>query len=193
MFEEYGEIHMKRISSQNHGNDYSLYSDESMIGTIKEISASSRIINRLSHLLLPLQAVELELQLLDAEAKLLGIIRKERGFHKELFLYSEEEEHIATLKHTGKIKSPKITVMDENGNNLMKADGNYGATDFSVVDSRINRQISYVKKRPFASGTIKERLQNSDVYYNIENNRRECPITFALITICVALDLYFQT
>lgn len=193
MFDEHTEIHLKKISSGNHRNDYSLYSDESIIGTIREISVSSKVISRLAHSLLPLHAVELELQLLDANAKTLGTIRKERGFHKELFLYSENEEHIATLKPRGKIKSPKITVIDENGKDFMKADGNYGATDFSVIDSRINRQISYVKKRPFENGTMKERLQNSDVYYNLENNRPECPITFALITICVALDLYFRT
>lgn len=192
MFDRYAEIHLRKIPSINKRNAYSLFFKEDIIGTIKETPvSSSKTGKRLVHKLIPHRVIELEFILQDAKANTLGTIRKERGFQKDLLLYSETEQHIATLKPSGKIKSPTITVTDTNGKNLMTADGNYGATDFSVRDNRANRQISYLKKRPFEQVSFKDRLKNRDSYYNIENHVGECLETFALITMCITLDLYF--
>lgn len=192
MFDGCAEILLKKAGPVSKGSEYSLYSEQNRIGTIEEGTISSRSIKRFLRMLLPLPVIELELILFDVHANTLGVIRKERGFQKALFLFSPEEEHIATLRPEGKLKAPAVTVTDQYGNRLMRAYGNYGATDFSVMDSSMERQISYLKKRPYETAAMDKNIENRRGYYNIENHQQECLITFALITICVVLDLYFH-
>ena len=179
---------------------YSINANGKIIGTLQETKNSSKKTGNqliklfsLFFLTVPKRIIieNLELELLDEEGELLGTLKKEIGFHKDLILYSKNREHIATVKSTVKIKSPSITVINANGNELLKAIGSYGATDFSVSDSITSKQVSSISKRSLVYQTIKENLFNNDVYH-IEDRDLKEDITFALIAIVVAIDIYFH-
>ncbi|WP_456276663.1 hypothetical protein [Bacillus sp. AK128] len=191
MFEQHNEIYLKKETLYNsQGKRYSISSNRKVIGTIEETSTSKNIGNYFLKLLTLFSAVSLELRLLDHKDNKLGTITKEKGFNKDFLLYSEKGEHVATIKPSVKIKSPAFTVYDENGNNIIKVIGRYGATDFSVIDCRTEKQISTVKRRSLVYTTIKENLLNDDGYY-IDNSAQESLTTFSLLAIGIMSDLYF--
>lgn len=131
----------------------------------------------------------LELELWDEEEKVLGRVRKEEGYYKDFLLYTNNEEHIATVQPKVKLNSPSITIIDANGDHLIKATGN-SPYDFRVYDCRKNKQISSIKRCSLVYETIKENLFDNDVYH-LDNNHQESIITFALIGMVIALDIYF--
>lgn len=194
MFERYTEIQTKRKSGLNFNRKiYSLSADKKEIGSLRETGASSTGIgNKLLKLTNLFNMAGMELDLFDTKKNRMGKIKKEKGMDKSLFLFSENGAHIATVKLKVKSKLPRVTVVDPEGNELARADGNYGATDFSITDSGTSKQVSYVKKRPLEDATFKEQLCCEDSYFNIHSRWQEESITFALIAMCVALDLYFH-
>ncbi|UOR12842.1 hypothetical protein [Halobacillus amylolyticus] len=192
MFEKYNEIYLKKDTYlKSQGRIYSLTSTNKMIGTIEEtLESTKNIVNQLLNLITLFSVTSLELNVMDNKAKVLGTIKKEKGFYKDFLLFSSNGEHMATIKPTIKIKSPLMNVIDVNENNLIKAVGVYGATDFSVIDCRTNKQISTIKRRSLVSTTIKENLLNDDGYY-IDNTNQDSLTSFALIAMSLIVDIYF--
>lgn len=201
MFKEFSKFYLQKVESlKKQGLVYSINSNGKIIGTLQETNNSSKQIrNQLIKLIslflltIPKRIIleNLDLELLDEEGIMLGTIKKEVGFYKDLILYSKNGEHIATVKSTVKVKSLSITVIDANGNNFIKAMGRYGATDFTVSDSSTSKQVSSIRKRSLVYETIKENLINNDVYH-IENSYHKEELTLALIGIVVAIDIYFH-
>jgi len=201
MFSEYTKIYIQKDESiKKTGLVYTIHSNGKVIGTLQETEKySKRVGDRflklfsLFFLATPKRMIieKLELQLVDEEGKLFGSIEKEIGFDKDLILYSKSGEQIATVKSNVKMKSPSITVVDETGNELLQAKSSYGATDFLVRQSLTNKHVSSIRKRSLVYETIKENLLNNDVYH-IENRDLDERITFSLIAMGVAMDIYFH-
>ncbi|TXC92888.1 hypothetical protein FS935_01465 [Metabacillus litoralis] len=72
----------------------------------------------------------------------------------------------------------------------MKANGGYGASDFSVVYSKSNEKISTLKKRSLVNNTLTENLLSQDGYY-ISNFNQDCLTSLAVITMSIMVDIYF--
>ena len=201
MFKEHTKLYIQKNERINKARlNYSIHSNEKVIGILQETEKySKRVGNRLLKLLsllflaTPKRMIieKLELQLVDEDGKLLGTIEKEVGFDKDLILYSKNGNLIATVKSNVKLKSPTITVMDESGNELLQAKSSYGATDFLVSEISTNKYVSTISKRSLVYETIKENLLNNDVYH-IENRDLDERITFSLIAMGVAVDIYFH-
>lgn len=201
MFKEYTQLYLQRVESiKKTGLVYSINSNGNVIGTLQETENSSKKTGNqlmklfsLFFLAVPKRIIieNLELELLDEKGECLGTIKKEIGFHKDLIIYAKNKEHIATVKSTVKMKSPSITVVDANGNELLKAISSYGATNFSVSNSFTSKQVSSISKRSLVYETIKENLFNNDVYC-VENRNLKEYITFSLIVMVVAIDIYFH-
>ena len=201
MFSEYTKIYIQKDESiKKTGLVYTIHSNGKVIGTLQETEKySKRVGNRFVKLFSlffffntkRMMIEKLELQLVDEDGKLLGTIEKEIGFDKDLILYSKSEHLIATVKSNVKMKSPTITVMDESGNELLQAKSSYGATDFLVSEISTNKYVSTISKRSLVYETIKENLLNNDVYH-IENRDLDERITFSLIAMGVAVDIYFH-
>ncbi|MBP3953650.1 hypothetical protein [Bacillus suaedae] len=88
------------------------------------------------------------------------------------------------------MKSPTLTVISPNGDELIKANSGYGATDFSFVDRKTNEQFSTIKKRSLAYDNIKENLVNHDGYH-IDNTNHDSLTSLALIAMSIMVDIYF--
>ena len=141
-----------------------------------------------SYISLRMTVESLHLEITDEQGRRVGSIRKEFGLEKDLLLFGQDGSHMSTVISMVKIKSPALKVLDGQGNECLNAAGTYGATDFIVSDSR-GKQVSSIKKRSLVYETMKENLLNNDVYH-IDNSNHE--MTFGLIGIAVAIDLYFQ-
>ena len=201
MFKEHTKLYIQKNERINKARlNYSIHSNEKVIGILQETEKySKRVGNRLLKLVsllflaTPKRMIveKLELQLVDEDGKLLGTIEKEVGFDKDLILYSKNGNLIATVKSNVKMKSPTITVMDETGNKLLQAKSSYGATDFLISERLTNKHVSTISKRSLVYETIKENLLNNDVYH-IENRDLDERITFSLIAMGVAVDIYFH-
>ena len=201
MFKEHSKIYIQKNERiKKAGLNYTIHSNGKVIGTLQETEkyskrVGSRLLKLFSLLFLatPKRMIveKLELQLIDEEGKLLGTIEKEIGFDKDLILFSKSGKQIATIKSNVKMKSPSIIVMDETGNELLQAKSSYGATDFLVRESLTNKHVSSISKRSLVYETIKENLLNNDVYH-IENRDLNERITFSLIAMGVAMDIYFH-
>ena len=195
MFDEYTQIYIQNSQSfKNRGLVYSINSNINQIGPVQETEESlENYGNRLiklatSFISSKITPEKLHLEITDKEGMRMGSIRKEFGLEKDLLLFGQDGSHMLTVISTVKIKSPALTVLDGLGNECLNAAGTYGATDFIVSDSR-GKQVSSIKKRSLVYETMKENLLNNDVYH-IDNSNHE--ITFGLIGIAVAIDLYFQ-
>ncbi|QFK72393.1 hypothetical protein F7984_14655 [Pradoshia sp. D12] len=201
MIKGYSKIYLQKVESLNkQGLVYSINTDGKTIGKLQESKKSSKkagnqMIKLASLLLLAIPqriiVENLEIDLLDEEGKIVGYIKKEIGFYKDLTLYTKNGEHIATVKSISKGKSPSIKVIDANGNELLTAIGSYDAIDFTVRDSSTNKLVTSIKKRSLFYETIKENLFNNDVYHIGDSDHKE-DIVFELIGIVVAIDIHFH-
>ena len=197
----YSKFYLQKVESLNkQGLVYSINTGDKTIGKLQESKISSkkagnRMIKLASLILLAIPdriiVESLEIDLLDEEGKMVGYIKKEIGFYKDLTLYTKNGEHIATVKSTSKGKLPSIKVIDVNGNELLTAIGSYDAIDFTVSDSSTNELVTLIKKRSLFYETIKENLFNNDVYH-IENSDYKEDVIFELIGIVVAIDIHFH-
>ncbi|WP_455717330.1 hypothetical protein [Anaerosporobacter sp.] len=200
MIKGYSKIYLQKVEGLNkQGLAYSINTGGKTIGKLQESKKSSKkagnqMIKLASLLLLTIpkrMIIEnLEIDLLDEEGRIVGYVKKEIGFYKDLTLYTDNGEHIATVKSTSKGKSPSIKVIDAVGNELLTAIGSYDALDFTVRENSTNRLITSIKKRSLSYETIKENLFNHDVYH-IENSDHQEDVVFELIGIVVAIDIYF--
>ncbi|WP_164215538.1 hypothetical protein [Virgibacillus sp. YIM 98842] len=196
MFKEYEKIYLQKDARRL---DYAIYSNEKVVGKVQETNNPSKKIGHGLIVLLSLLVSRykrhfiesLEFEVLDKNGNRLGIIEKGIGFHKDLILYAETGKHIATIKSSIELNSPTLTAIDPEGNNLIKAKGSFGATDFSVINSGTDKETSTIKKRSLVYKTVKETLFNNDVYH-IENSNPKEEVTLALIGMAVALDMYFH-
>ncbi|WP_148629678.1 hypothetical protein [Bacillus sp. E214] len=201
MIKGYSKIYLQKVEGLNkQGLVYSINTDGKTIGKLQESKKSSKkagnqMIKLASLLLLAIPqriiVENLEIDLLDEEGKIVGYIKKEIGFYKDLTLYTKNGEHIATVKSISKGKSPSIKVIDANGNELLTAIGSYDAIDFTVRDSSTNKLVTSIKKRSLFYETIKENLFNNDVYHIGDSDHKE-DIVFELIGIVVAIDIHFH-
>ena len=195
MFKEYTQFYIQNIQSfKNRGLAYSINSNRKRIGTVQETEESfNNTGNQLirlttSFISARINAERLHLEVADEEGTRMGSIRKEFGLEKDLILFDQDGSQLATVISTVKMKSPALTVLDSQGNEYLNAAGTYGATDFTVADNN-GKLVSSIKKRSLVYETIKDNLLNNDVYH-IDNSNHE--VTFGLIGIAVAIDLYFQ-
>lgn len=201
MIKGYSKIYLQKVESLNkQGLVYSINTAGKTIGKLQESKKSSKkagnqMIKLASLILLAIPqriiVENLEIDLLDEEGKIVGYIKKEIGFYKDLTLYTKNGEHIATVKSTSKGKSPLIKVINANGNELLTAIGSYDAIDFTVRDNSTNKLVTSIKKRSLFYETIKENLFNNDVYH-IENSDHNEDVLFELIGIVVAIDIHFH-
>lgn len=190
MFDEYNTIYIKQ-DMRLQGRKFSLLSDKKVIGTMEESLESTKDVgNQLLKLITLYHFTSLQLHVLDQEENVLGIIKKDKGYYKDFMLYSKEEEYLATIKPIVKVKSPMMTVIDANNEEIIKAIGGFGATDFSVIDCKTENQISTIKRRSLIYETVKDNFLNDDGYY-IENVEHNSLITLSLLAMGVILDLYF--
>lgn len=190
MFDEYNTIYIKQ-DMRLQGRKFSLLSDKKVIGTMEESLESTKDVgNQLLKLITLYHFTSLQLHVLDQEENVLGIIKKDKGYYKDFMLYSKEEEYLATIKPIVKVKSPMMTVIDANNEEIIKAIGGFGATDFSVIDCKTEKQISTIKRRSLIYETVKDNFLNDDGYY-IENVEQNSLITLSLLAMGVILDLYF--
>ena len=197
----YSKIYLQKLESLNkQGLVYSINTGGKTIGKLQESKKSSKKAGnqmmKLASLLLlaiPQRIIveNLEIDLLDEEGKIVGYIKKEIGFYKDLTLYTKNGEHIATVKSISKGKSPSIKVIDANGNELLTAIGSYDAIDFTVRDNSTNKLVTLIKKRSLFYETIKENLFNNDVYHIADSDHKE-DVVFELIGIVVAIDIHFH-
>lgn len=193
MFEQDGdEIFLQKDSLLNsQGRIYSLRSNNKNIGSIEETSESTKDMgNQLLKLISLYNVAGINLNVLDKKAKIVGVINKEKGFYKDFKLYSNEKKHLATVKPIVKIKSPTMTVVSPMGEELIKASGGYGATDFSVINWKYNELSSTIKKRSLVYHTIKDNLVNNDGYY-IDNKNQDSLTILALLAMSIIVDVYF--
>ena len=195
MFKEYTQIYIQNIQGfKNKGFAYSINTNRKRIGTVQETEESFKNTgNQLiklatSFMSARMNAERLHLEVADEEGTRMGSIRKDFGLEKDLILYDQDGSHLATVISTVKMKAPALTVLDGLGNEYLNAAGMYGATDFTVADSN-GKLVSSIKKRSLVYETIKDNLLNNDVYH-IDNSNHE--VTFELIGIAIAIDLYFQ-
>ena len=201
MIKGYSKIYLQKVESLNkQGLVYSINTVGKTIGKLQESKKSSKKVDnqilKLASLLLlaiPQRIIveNLEIDILDEEGKIVGYIKKEIGFYKDLILHTKNGEHIATVKSTSKSKSPSIKVIDANGNDLLTAIGSYDALDFTVRDCSTNKMVTSIKKRSLFYETIKENLFNNDVYHITNSDHKE-EVIFELIGIVVAIDIHFQ-
>ena len=201
MIKGYSKIYLQKVESLNkQGLVYSINAGGKTVGKLQESKKSSKkagnqMIKLASLLLLAIPqriiVENLEIDLLNEEGEIVGYIKKEIGFYKDLTLYTKNGEHIATVKSISKSKSPSIKVIDANGNELLTAIGSYDALDFKVSDISTNKQVTSIKKRSLFYETIKENLFNNDVYH-IENSDHKEEVIFELIGIVIAIDIHFQ-
>ena len=200
MFKEHKKIYIQQEESyKKSGLVYSIHSNGKVIGTLQETEKySKKVWNQFIKLfnlffLAPnLMVIEkVELQLVDEEGKVLGTIEKGVGFNNDLILYTSSGEQLAVVKSNVKMKSPSMTVTDAKGNELLQAKSSYGAIDFLVCESVTSKHISSISKRSLVYETIKENFLNNDVYH-IENSDLDEHITFSLIAMGVAIDIYFH-
>ena len=195
MFKEYTQFYIQNIQSfKRRGLAYSINSSRGQIGTVQETeeslnNAGNQLVKLATSFISSRMTVErLHLEVTDQEGKRVCSIRKELGLDKDLLLFDQDSSHLATVKSTPKVKKPSVQVLDAKGHVYLNAEGTYGATDFTVADSN-RKLVSSIKKRSLVYETIKENLLNNDVYH-IDNSHHE--MTFGLIGIAVAIDLYFQ-
>lgn len=190
MFHEHKTIFLQKDTHLRMRKIYHITSNKHKIGTVEETNESAKNLgNQLLTLLSLYSVVSYEFKALDRGENLLGIIKKEKGFYKDFLLFTKEGEHVATVKPTVKVKSPSITVVDQNGNPFLKAQGGYGATDFSITDKN-NESISTLKRRSLVYDTARESIVNDDGYY-IDIVEQDNIVTFSLIAIGLVIDLYF--
>ena len=196
MFKKYEKIYLQKDAWRL---GYAIYSNGKVVGKVQETNNPSK---KIGHGLIVLLSLlmsrykrhfieSLEFEVLDKNGNRLGIIEKGIGFHKDLILYAETGEHLATIKSSIKLNSPTLMAIDPEGNNLIKAKGNYSATDFSVNSSITDKKISTIKKHSLVYKTVKETLFKNDVYH-IENNNPKEEVILALIGMAVALDIYLH-
>lgn len=192
MFDQYNEIFVQNDTRlKSLGRIYSITSDKKFIGTIEESPESTKnLANQLLKLISFYSAVSIELTILDKDANVLGIIKKEKGFYKDFSLFNQNGQQLATIKSSVKVKSPSLTVVDKNENPIIHAVGGYGATDFKITEEKSNQQISSIKRRSVVYQTIKENLLNDDGYY-IDNTNPNKLTTLALIAMAIVIDIYF--
>ena len=201
MFKEHTKIYIQKEESiKKMGLVYSIHSNGKVIGTLQETKKYSKKVGNqfvklfsLFFLAAPKRMIveKVELQLVDEEGNVLGTIEKGIGFNNDLILYSSSGEQMAIVKSNVKMKSPSITVTDIKSNELLLAKSSYGATDFLVRESVTSKQVSLINKRSLVYETIKENFFSNDVYH-IEISDLEERITFALIAMAVAIDIYFH-
>ena len=201
MIKGYSNVYLQKIEGVNkQGLIYSINSDSKTIGKLQESKNSSKKAGNqmiklasLIFLAIPERIIleSLEFDLLDAEEKIVGSIKKEIGFYKDIMIYAKNGEHIASVKSISKAKSPSIKVIDANGNELLTAIGSYDALDFTVNDSKTNELITSIKKRSIMYETMKENFLNNDVYH-IENSNHKEDVLFKLIGLVVAIDTHFH-
>jgi hypothetical protein len=161
MFKKYENFYLQK---DVRGLVYTIYNNEKVIGKVQE---TNNPFKKIGHRLIVLLSLlmsrykrhfieSLEFEVLNKEGNRLGIIEKGIGFHNDLILNAGAGEHLATIKSSVKSNSPALTAIDPEGNNLIKAKGRYGATDFSVVNSRTDKEISTIKKRSIVYETVKK-------------------------------------
>ena len=189
MFESYNKIYLqKETNFKRIGRSYSLTHERKLIGTVKETATSAKNIGNVILEVLPInKLVSLELQILDSSENILGTIRKEKGFHNEFQVFSETNQPVATIQPTIKVREPKITVLDENGDKIMEALGGYGGIDFTVTNSKTEEEIGTVNRRSLLYSTVKETLTNDDGYYIEYKDNSIAP---TLIAIGIVIDFH---
>jgi len=191
MFNEFSQIYLKKdVLLKSKGRMYSIHSSNKLIGTIEEtLESTKNLRNQILKLFTLYSAASLELKILNKKANLIGTIKKERGFYKDFKLFSPSGNQIATIQPTVKMKSSTFAVKDVNGIIIYKAVGNYGTTDFSIIDCKTNKQISTIKRSSFDYSKIIENLQNNDGYL-IDNINKEESLTLSLLAMCIMVDIY---
>lgn len=130
------------------------------------------------------------MKVFDEDGKVLGRIKKAKGFYNDFLLLSEDGKQLATIKPKLKLKSSSMSLIDIDGQEIIKAVGGYGATDFIITDCRSNKQISTLKRRSYIYKTVRENFLNDDGYY-IDNTDLERTVTFSLLAMGVILDVYY--
>ncbi|SHG79108.1 hypothetical protein [Ornithinibacillus halophilus] len=199
MFNDYSRIYVQRKDSIKTARlYYSINSGETVIGNIHEVKKPSgnfkdKAMKLVSLFLLnsPRIIVESLVFHVTAGAEKIGYIQKDAGFYKDLNLYSVDGSLIATVKSTFKVSTPSILVVDQVGDELIKATGGYGATDFNVLDCQTGNQISSIQKRSLVYESIKDNLLEHDVYH-IDSSKLSSNVIFALLGAVIALELYFH-
>ena len=180
---------------------YSIVSDGQTIGELRESKypekkAGNMLVKLASLFFLSFTGrmiVErLEMEVLDDKGILVGKVIKEMGFYKDLLLYSQNGEHIATVKTTVKGKAPTVKVTNTTGNDTLHAVGSFDAIDFIVSESSGSKGTSSIKKRSLVYDTVKENFSKHDVYH-IENSWDKNDRLFELIGIAAAIDIHFHT
>lgn len=197
MFEDFDRFYIQRNTNLIRGLAYSFISDNKVIGTIRERDKSKTLGNKIikflrSFLLNDSGIIEkLDLELADMKGNRLGIIKKDIGFKTDFNLYDENEEYIASIKLKPKLNSPVITAVKENNEPFLKAAGGYGATDFSVSDSKTEEEISTINKRSISYEKVRDNLYYNDVYH-IKNEKLSSEETFIVIAMVISADLYYH-
>jgi hypothetical protein len=192
MFDQYNEIFLKKDTFfKSQGRMYTLTSNNKIIGTLEETIESTKDMgNQLLKLITLYNVAGITLRVLDNKENLIGVIKKEKGFYKEFKLFSKDNKHLATIEPIVKIKSPMMTVVSPNGDELIKAKGGYGSTDFLVIDRKTNKKFSAIKKRSLVYNGIKKSMVNHDGYY-IDNTYQDCLPSLALMAMSIMVDMYF--
>lgn len=193
-------FYLQRDEKVKQGFVYSIKNGDQLIGSIREMTSSrEKVSNKLIQFLrifTPYSAnstvVEsLDLKLLDKENNRLGIITKGAGFDKDLYLRTGEGEHIATVKLTTQLKSASISVTDQDGVPLLNTTDSPFSLNFTITDCSTNEHIATIKKRSLIYESIRENFLKNDVYH-VSNNSNKSKVTYALIGMALAVDLYMR-
>ncbi|MGG1686000.1 hypothetical protein [Pseudalkalibacillus sp. NRS-1564] len=166
---------------------YTVLSNKKGIGSIEEIPSDSPW-NWFLKVFTLRQAVSRELHLHLPNGPNTSI-DKDRGYYKDIFLYSASEL-IGTIKSEVKVKSPKMTVVDTRGSTIMQALGKYGATDFSVYGVESVHRVGTIKKRSAVYQSMKDNLLNEDHYF-LDVRHLSYEEKVVMIGMTLALDLYY--
>lgn len=191
MFEQFTSIFLQKKASFKTQKVYNITSGNNLIGTIEETSESTKNLgNTLLELIGLFNIVSLDMKVCDVEGEVFGRIKKAKGFYNDFQLFSADGKHLVTIKSNLKLNSSSMTVIDHQGQEIVKAIGGYGATDFIITDCQNDKEISSLKRRSYIYKSVKENLLNDDGYY-IDNNELESTVLLSLLAMGVILDMYY--
>ncbi|KGP74387.1 hypothetical protein N782_14975 [Pontibacillus yanchengensis Y32] len=194
MFPSYTNLCLQKDARMNYrGKMYRLYAGEDAVGTVEEKSESTtQVGNQLLKFLGLHTMVGVELIVEDQRGDLLGTIQKGKGINKGFSLYDEKGQHIGAIAFTGKMSAPAFTLVDHDDTALMKAEGDFSVSDFSVVDCESGKKLPSIKKRSFTYDTMKDNLMKEDGYFMECAGLDELRV-FGMIAMSVLVDVNYHS
>ncbi|MGD6967537.1 hypothetical protein ACQCVP_13990 [Rossellomorea vietnamensis] len=191
MFDQ-NKIYLQKESMlKSQGRKYSLTTNDKVIGRIEETLESRKNLGNQAFKFLGLyNAAGIDLSIVDNNENIIGMIKKEKGFYKNFKIFSRDKVFLAEINSLVKIKSPQMTVISRDGEELVRASGGFGATDFSIIDLKTNEAFSSIKRRSLVYSSIKDNLVKHDGFY-IDTSNADSFRSLALLAMSIMVDIYF--